>query len=71
MKDEGFKSLIQKLPESMPKAQKPGRDGRADVGAHDDVDGLTQRHQARVDKADHHDRGGGRALNDGRDAKTR
>ena len=38
--------------------------------AHDDVDGLPQRHQPRVDKADDHDGGGGRALNDGRYAQT-
>lgn len=37
---------------------------------HDDVDGLPQRHQPRVDKADDHDGGGGRALDDGRYAQT-
>ena len=51
-------------------AQKPRGDGGADVRAHDDVDGLPQRHQPRVDKADDHDGGGGRALNDGRYAET-
>ena len=52
-------------------AQKPCRDRRADVRAHDDVDRLTQRHEAGVDKADHHDGGGGGTLDDGGDAKTR
>ena len=51
-------------------AQKPRGDGGADVRAHDDVDGLPQRHQPRVDKADDHDGGGGRALDDGRYAQT-
>ena len=52
-------------------AQQPRRDGGAHVGAHDDVDGLPQRHQPGVDKAYHHHGGGRRALNDGGDAKTR
>ena len=52
------------------KAQKPRRDGRADVRAHDDVDGLAQRHQPGVHKADDHDGRGRRALDDRRDAET-
>ena len=37
-----------------------GGDGGTDVGAHDHADGLGQRHQTGVDKADdHHVRGGG------------
>ena len=40
----------------------PGRDGRPDVGTHDDRDGLHQREQARVDKRHGHQRGGRRRL---------
>ncbi len=47
----------------------PRRHRRADVCAHDDVDGLPQRHQPRVYKANDHDRRGRRALNDRRHAK--
>ncbi len=42
-------------------------DGGADVGAHDDPHRLLQGHHARVDKADNHDGGGRRGLNDGGD----
>ena len=51
-------------------AQQPRRHGGAHVGAHNDVDGLPQRHQAGVDKAHHHHRGGRRALDHGGDAQT-
>ena len=44
------------------KAEDPGGDGGAHVGPHDDIDGLAQRHKARVDKAHHHHCGGGGAL---------
>ncbi len=36
----------------------PGRERRADVGAHDDGDGLSQSEQAGGDERDRHDRGG-------------
>ena len=39
-------------------AQQPGGDGGAHIGAHNDVDGLTQGHEAGVDKAYHHHCGG-------------
>ena len=52
-------------------AEDPGGHGGADVGADDDVDGLPQRHQTGVDKADDHDRRGRGALDDGGDAQTR
>ena len=45
-------------------------DRSTDVGAHDDPDRLIEGHHARVDKANHHDRGGGRRLNDGGDGRT-
>ena len=51
--------------------QQPRGDGGAHVGAHDDVDGLPQRHQSGVDEAYHHHGGGRRALNNGGDTKTR
>ena len=47
--------------------EQPGRDGGADVGAHDNIDSLTQLHDAGVDEADDHDGGGGGGLDDGRD----
>ena len=50
--------------------RKIGGDGGADVGAHDDRRRLEQRHQPRVDEADHHDRGRRRALDDRRDARA-
>lgn len=52
-------------------AQQPGGDGGAHIGAHNDVDGLTQGHEAGVDKAYHHHCGGRGALNDGGDAQAR
>ena len=42
-------------------------DGGADVGAHDDADGLAQLHDAGVDEAHHHDGGSRRALDDAGD----
>ena len=45
-------------------------DGGADVRAHDDPDGLVQRHHAGVDKAHHHDRGGRGGLDGGGDARA-
>ena len=45
-------------------------DGSADVGAHDDPDGLPQRHHAGVDKAHHHDGGCGGGLDDRSNART-
>ena len=52
-------------------AQQPCRDGGADVGPHDHVDGLLQGHQAGIDEANHHHRGGGGALDDRGDAQSR
>ena len=52
-------------------AQQPGGDGGAHIGAHNDVDGLTQGHEAGVDKAYHHHCGSRGALNDGGDAQAR
>jgi len=52
-------------------AEDPGRDGRADVRAHDDVDRLMERHDAGIDEADHHDGRGGGGLDDGGDAEAR
>ena len=46
---------------------KPRRHRRADVGTHDDADGLRQLHNAGIDKTDYHDRGCRGALNDRRD----
>jgi hypothetical protein len=40
----------------------PGGDGGADVGTHDDTDGLAERHEAGRYKADDHDGGGAAAL---------
>lgn len=50
--------------------QNPCGDGGADVGAHDDTDGLAQFQEAGVYEADHHDRGGRRALDERGDADT-
>ena len=47
-------------------AQNPGGHRGAHVGAHDNADGLAQGHNAGVDKAHHHNRGGRRGLNDRR-----
>ena len=52
-------------------AEQPCRDRGADVGTHDDVDGLPERHKPGVYKANDHDSRCGRALNDGRYAETR
>ena len=52
------------------KAEYPCGDGGTDVGTHDDVDGLLEGHQTGVYKADDHDGGGGRALDDGGHADT-
>lgn len=46
------------------------RDGRADVRAEDDADGLVQRQHARADKARGEHDGRRRALNDRRDRKA-
>ena len=42
--------------------------GGADIRPQDDPDGLIERHEACIDKADRHDRGGAAALNDGGDS---
>ena len=39
------------------------RHGRTDIGTHNDGSGLHQGHYPCVYQTDHHDRGGGRALN--------
>ena len=52
-------------------AEQPCRDRGADVGTHDDVDGLPERHKPGVYKADDHDGRCGRALDDGRYAEAR
>ena len=74
--DRGKRSGLEQLDEKAPavqtrQAQDPGRDGGADVGAHDDADGLAQGEQTGVYKAHHHDRGGGRTLDDCRHAQAR
>ena len=51
--------------------QQPRRHGGTHVGAHDNVDGLPQRHQAGVDEAHHHHGGGRRALDHGGNGHTR
>lgn len=43
----------------VPRGREHGRDAGADVLPHDDADNLSQSHQAGVDEAHHHDRGGG------------
>ena len=43
--------------------QDPCRQSRADIGAHDDTDGLPQLHDAGVDQAHQHHRHGGGGLN--------
>ena len=48
--------------------EQPAGDGGADVGAHNDADGLVQFHQARVDEADRHNGGSAAGLNDGGDS---
>ena len=53
------------------KTQYPGGDGGADIGAHNHIDGLLQCHQAGIDKAHHHNRGGRGALNNRSDPQTR
>ena len=45
-------------------------DGGTDVGAHDDPDRLIEGHHARVDKANHHDRGSGGRLNNSGDGRA-
>ena len=47
------------------KAQNPGGNGGTDIGTHNYVNGLLKRHQAGVDKADYHNGGSRRRLNDG------
>ena len=47
-------------------AEKPGRHGGADVGAHNNIDRLLQGHQAGVDKPDYHHRGRRGALDNRR-----
>ena len=74
--DRGKRSGLEQLDEEVPavqtrQAQDPGRDGGADVGPHDNADGLAQGEQAGVYKAHHHDRGGGRTLDDCRHAQAR
>ena len=49
------------------KRQYPSGDGRADIGADDDADGFGEHHQFTIDETDHHDRGDGARLNEGRD----
>ena len=44
-----------------------GRHGGADVGAHDDAEGLLQRHEPGIDEAHGHDRRGAARLQDRRD----
>ena len=51
--------------------QQPCRHRGADIGPHDDVDGLPQGHETGVDEAHHHHRGGRGALDHRRDAKAR
>ena len=46
-------------------------DGRSDVGAENDADGLLQRQQACVDEADDHDGGRSRRLDEGGDDGSR
>ena len=53
------------------KTEDPRGDGGTDVRAHNDVDRLLKRHQSRVDEADDHNGGRGRALNDRGHADTR
>ena len=43
-------------------------DGGPDIRAHDDADGLRERHESRVDEADRHDGGGAAALDEDCDA---
>ena len=62
-KEAGLRSVSSRLSLLM----SPRHSG-ADVGAHDDRDGLSEFHDAGVDKAHRHDGGGGRALDDGRNA---
>ena len=47
------------------------RDGRTDVRAHDDADGLRQRHKPRLHEAHSHDRSGAGALDDHSHACTK
>ena len=60
----------QAVPLDAAEAQEPGGDGGADVGAHDDADGLAELHEAGVHEAHHHDGGGGGGLDHRRDAET-
>ena len=50
--------------------QHQGGHGGADIGAHDDPDGLAQGQQPRVDKTHHHHRGGAGGLNHRRDQQA-
>ena len=52
-------------------AQKPRCHRSTDIGSHDDMDGLLQRHQAGIHEAHYHHRGSRRALNHRRDAEPR
>ena len=51
-------------------AEDPGRNGGTDIGAHDNTDGLAQRHQTGIDETDNHNRSGRRALNNGGNTKA-
>ena len=71
-KGGGFQQPDEDIAAGNPRqAENPGGDGGADVGTHDHVDGLTQGHQAGVDEAHHHHRGGRGALDHGGHRKTR
>ena len=54
----------------IPQAQQLRRHGGADIGAHDDAHRLTELHDPGVDKADTHNRGGRRALDQSGDHRT-
>ena len=51
-------------------AEDPGRNGGTDIGAHDNTDGLAQRHQTGIDETDNHNRSGRGALNNGGNTKA-
>ena len=67
----GFEHLHQQIiAADTGQGQQPCRHRGTDVGTHDHVDGLTQGHQRRVNKADHHNGGGCGGLNNARHSKA-
>ena len=70
-KGAGLEELQNTAALNATKAQDPRGNSGTHIGTEDNIDSLSEVHQPRVDKANDHNGGGRRALNNGSNAHTR